>query len=75
MAGLARWLASRQWTSDAGKYIKDPHRWLLKRMWLDQPEPATRETPKRSLVDEILEEERRQKGEQTTVGPGDGREN
>jgi len=67
---------SRQWTRERGQFIPHPATWLNQERWADGPGDLGGVQPHtRSLVDEILEEERRQKGEQTAVGPGDGRTN
>ena len=43
MAGLNRWIASRQWKNENGKYIPKPSNWLRDRLWKDSPQPAEEE--------------------------------
>jgi uncharacterized protein YdaU (DUF1376 family) len=41
MAGLRRWLKTEQWRqsilNDGGRFVPDPDRFLLDRLWLDHP--------------------------------------
>jgi hypothetical protein len=43
MAGLSRWLRSDQWVrsvdSDGGRFIPNPDKFILDRLYLDEPEP------------------------------------
>lgn len=39
-AGLDGWLMSDQWTSDGGKYVRSPERWLADRCYDEHPTPA-----------------------------------
>lgn len=39
LAGLERWLASRQWKNEGGRYVPSLKRWLEEKMWLETPLP------------------------------------
>jgi hypothetical protein len=45
MAGLRRWLESRQWVrsleNDGGRFVPDPDRFIFERRYLDEPTPHT----------------------------------
>jgi hypothetical protein len=45
MENLRRWKRCDQWTKDGGQYVCNPHRWLLNRMYAEEPPTGpTKET-------------------------------
>jgi hypothetical protein len=38
LAGLEKWLTSRQWCREGGQYIPGLHRWIKDRKWEITPE-------------------------------------
>lgn len=39
MAGLQRWINSRDWHEKNGEFVPSPDKWLLAKRWLDSPAP------------------------------------
>lgn len=40
MAGLERWLASDQWNRDGGRFVPTPSRFIMQKLYIDNPAPA-----------------------------------